>query len=213
MELNIQTFMEIQRNTLIRNYRELNRTARKGKTVLAGSSLMEFFRVNELLMSRGNTKTVYNRGVAGMTIAEYDEVLDIVLELEPSKILINIGSNDLNLPGDTVNNLICLYHKLLLRLKTELPECDITVLAYYPCLKGSDKIPQLPGRIPRTLEVVNEANARVESLAEELGLRFVNLNSAVAGEDGYLNPEYALDEIHFSQAGYEKVLDLMEPML
>lgn len=213
MELTFQTMMEMQRNNLIRNYRELNRTALKGKTVLAGSSLMEFFRVNEMLMSRGNTKTVYNRGVAGMTIAEYDEVLDIVLDLDPSKLLINIGSNDLNLPGDTVNNLIRLYRELLLRLKTELPKCKTTVLAYYPCLKGAGKIPPLPGHIPRTMEMVNEANARVEVLAKEVGMEFVNLNSAVAGEDGFLNPEYALDEIHFSQAGYEKVLDLLEPLL
>ena len=213
MELTFLDMLEMQRNNLIRNYRELNRTAKKGKTVLAGSSLMEFFRVNEMLMSRDNLKTVYNRGVAGMTISEYDAVLDIVLDLQPSKILINIGSNDLNLPGDTVNNLIRLYRELLLRLKKELPECNITVLAYYPCLKGAGKIPPLPGRIPRTLEIVNEANVQVEALTKELGLSFVNLNGAVAGEDGYLNPEYALDEIHFSQAGYEKVLDLMEPLL
>lgn len=213
MELTVQDIFEMQRNNLIRNYRELNRTALKGKTVLAGSSLMEFFRINEMLMSRGNTKIVYNRGVAGMTVAEYAEVLDIVVDLKPSRLLINIGSNDLNLPGDTVSNLIRLYRNLLLRLKTELPDCDIIVQAYYPCLKGSGGLPPIPGRIPRTLERINEANACIETLAGELELKFVNLNSAVAGEDGYLNPEYALDEIHFSQAGYEKVLDLLEPFL
>ena len=213
MELTIQDLLMWERHNLIRNYRELNRTAQKGNTVLAGSSLMEYFRVNELLMSRGNTKIVYNRGVAGMTIAEYEEVLDIVLDLEPSRLLINIGSNDLNLPGDTVNNLIGLYRNLLIRLKEALPDCDITVLAFYPCLKGGDGVAPVPGRIPRTIERVNEANVRVEALAGELNLKFANLNRAVAGKDGYLNPEYALDDIHFSQAGYENVLDLMEPLL
>ena len=213
MEWNVQAILEQQRNNLIRNYRELNRTAQKGKTVLAGSSLTEYFRINEMLMSRGNTKTVYNRGVAGMTVAEYDKVLDIVLDLKPSKILSNIGTNDLNLPGDTVNNLIRDYRNLLIRLKNELPDCDITLLAYYPCRKGPGGTSPVPGQIPRTLERIEEANVRVKALAQELDLKFVDLNSAVAGEDGYLKAEYALDSIHFSQAGYEKVLDLLEPLL
>ncbi len=86
----------------IRNYRELNQIAVKGQTVCAGSSLMENFPINEMLMNLGCTKKVYNRGVGGFTIDEYNEVLDVVLDLEPSKLLINIGSNDLSLPGDTM---------------------------------------------------------------------------------------------------------------
>ena len=202
-----------RRTNLLRNYRELNKVALKGKTVLAGSSLMENFHVNELLMSRGNTKVVYNRGVGGMTIGEYNEVLDIVLDLEPSKLFINIGSNDLNLPGDTVNNLIQGYRALLERMVAELPNCAITVLAYYPCLEGPGAPAPIPGRIPRTQERVNEANVRVEALAEELGLGFANLNAAVQNEAGYLRSEFALDDVHFSQAGYDRVLDLLEPLL
>ena len=212
MPLTMQEYMERKRDELIRNYRELNRVALKGKTVLAGSSLMENFRVNELLMSRGNTKTVYNRGIGGMTVEEYDGVLDLVLDLEPSKLIINIGTNDLNLPGDTVNNLITRYRALLTKLKAALPVCEITVLAYYPCRKGEGAV-MIPGRIPRTMEHINEANARTEALAGELGMGFRNLNSAIAGEDGYLDPVYAIDTVHFSQAGYVKILNLLEPLL
>ena len=213
MEFTVLDMMEMQRDNLLRNYRELNRVAQKGKTVLAGSSLSEYFRVNELLMSRGSHKVVYNRGVGGMTIAEYGEVLDIVLDLEPSKLFINIGSNDLNLPGDTVNNLIRSYRALLKRLMEALPDCKITLLAYYPCREGHSDMPLPPGRIPRTRERVQEANERVEALAAELGLGFADLNAAVSTERGYLRPEFALDDIHFSQAGYARVLDLLEPML
>lgn len=37
----------------VRSFRQLNRVAKKGETVFAGSSLMEQFPVNELMMSRG----------------------------------------------------------------------------------------------------------------------------------------------------------------
>lgn len=57
------------------------------------------------------------------------------------------------------------------------------------------------------------ANERVEALAQELGISFLNLNAAVSGPDGFLNPEIANDDIHFSPAGYARVLDLLEPYL
>ena len=202
------------RDNLIRNYKELNRAAVKGQTLLAGSSLMENFHVNELLMSRRNDKIVYNRGIGGMTIEEYEEILDTcVFDLQPSKLFINIGSNDLNLAGDTVGNLISCYRRLLSAVLEKLPECRITLLAYYPCLKGEGAIPPLPGRIARTKDNIDLANTEIEKLASELDLGFLNLNQAVSTPDGYLMPEMALDDIHFSQAGYIKVLDLLEPYL
>jgi len=79
-------FAKMDRDKL-RKYRELNAVAPKGQTVCAGSSLMENFPVNELLMNLGSTKKIYNRGMSAFTIAQYDEVLDIVLDLEPSSCL------------------------------------------------------------------------------------------------------------------------------
>lgn len=198
----------------IRRYRELNRAARKGQTVMAGSSLMELFPINELLMNRGSSKIVYNRAVSGFTLDEYDAVLDVcVLELAPSKIFINIGSNDLNLPGDTVGNLIKKYRALLLRIKDALPACRITLIAYYPCRKPQPDDLILPGRIARTMENVNLANEQVKLLAAELDCDFINLNAPLLNSEGYLKEEYAVDALHFSPAGYEAILPLLEPLL
>ncbi len=198
----------------IQRYRELNQAAKKGATVCAGSSLMELFPLNELLMSAGSTKTAYNRGVAGYTIDQYDKVLDAcVLELEPSKLIINIGSNDLNRGGDTIENLIRGYRALLLRIKEALPECRITLLAYYPCRKPRPEDRVLPGRIARTLENINEANRRVEVLAKELGCGFADISEPLKNEEGYLREDYAVDAIHFSPTGYAAILPLLEPLL
>ncbi len=214
MELTMQDMMVLTQRDLVRNYRELNKTAIKGQTVLAGSSLMENFRVNELLMSRGCHKIVYNRGIGGMTVREYDQVLDVcVLDLEPRKLILNIGSNDLNIPGDTVGNLMAGYRPLLERIQGCLPDCKITLLAYYPCRKGQGIAPMIPGRIARSMETILEANEQVRLLAAERNVEFRNLNEAVSDSEGYLDPEIAMDDIHFSQAGYIKLLDLLEPIL
>lgn len=209
MEL-MELFAKMDREKL-RRYRELNAVAPKGQTVLAGSSLMENFPVNELLMNMGSTKKVYNRGMSAFTIDQYAEVLDIVLDARPSKLFINIGSNDLALPGDTVGSMIEKYRALILRIRRELPRCAITMLAFYPCREDGGFAPA--GRIPRTMALIREANRRMESLAEELGCAWLDCNEPLLDEEGFLRREYAMDPIHFSPAGYAEVLKILEPYL
>ncbi len=210
----MKQMMLLTQRDLVRNYRELNKTALKGQTVLAGSSLMENFRVNELLMSRGNHKIVYNRGIGGMTVREYDQVLDVcVLDLAPRKLILNIGSNDLNIPGDTVANLMAGYRPLLERIQKALPDCKVTLLAYYPCKKGKGIAPSIPGRIARSMDTILAANEQVRLLAEEYHVDYRDFNAAISDSEGYLDPEIAMDDIHFSQAGYIRLLELLEPLL
>lgn len=84
--------MEGENQKKLRRYHELNQMAVKGRTVMAGSSLMELFPINEMLLSKGNHTIVYNRGMAGYTIDQYDAALnECVLELRPKKLFINKG--------------------------------------------------------------------------------------------------------------------------
>ena len=213
-EISFKDLMEMDQQSKLRRYRELNAHVIKGKTLLAGSSLMENFPVNEMLMSRGNTKTVYNRGIGGMVLDQYIEhVQTVILDLAPEKLFINIGTNDLSFPGDTVGNLIAKYRRLLQIVMDALPDCKITLLAYYPRTAGTPTPPPMPGMIARTQENVDLANEKLEEMARQLGLGFLNLNAAVAGPDGFMDPAIAMDDIHFSPAGYERVLDLLEPYL
>lgn len=198
----------------IRNYNEQNRNAVRGATVCAGSSLMENFPINEMLMTRGIHKVVYNRGMSAYTIDQYNEVLNTcVLDLEPSKLFINIGSNDLNLPGDTLGNMARKYKALLQRIRTALPECKITLLAFYPCLPPTPGAELQPGRVPRTMENVNRANELVRGIAKEMGLGYLDLNAPLLDENGFLRKELSTDDIHFSSAGYELVLDQLAEYL
>ena len=196
-----------------RKYHELNQIAVKGRVVLAGSSLMENFPVDEMLMSRKNPAVVYNRGMSALTIEDYDNYLEsCIFELEPSKLFINIGSNDLNLPGDTVGNMITKYRALLNKIRERLPECKITLLAFYPVRPVEKDQDPGPGRILRTKELVNEANVQIEALAKELGLSFMNLNAPLTDAEGYMREEIATDQIHFSPAGYIPVLDQLQDL-
>ncbi len=58
-------------DNLRRTYDDLNKVALKGQILFTGSSLMEQFPINEIAMSFGVTKTIYNRGVGGTTTDDF----------------------------------------------------------------------------------------------------------------------------------------------
>ncbi|MGI6255809.1 MAG: lysophospholipase, partial [Acutalibacter sp.] len=55
------------RERTVESYRRLNKFIQPGKVLMVGSSLMEQFPINELLLDEGRTYTVYNRGIGGYT--------------------------------------------------------------------------------------------------------------------------------------------------
>jgi len=94
----------------------------------------------------------------------------------------------------------------------ELPECRITMMAFYPC-RDDDNAPQMEGRVPRTMAMVNRANEQLELLAKELGCEWLDCNAPLLAEDGMLRKDIMTDAIHFSPLGYVEVLKILEPYL
>lgn len=110
------------------NYAQQNKTAKKGQIVFVGSSLMEIFPIEKMQKNLGLDKVIYNRGIRATTTADLLMSMDIcIFELEPSKIFINIGTNDLgfNIPESTF---LANYDEILRKIKEKLPKdtsiCD-----------------------------------------------------------------------------------------
>lgn len=117
----------------LERYRRLNQFAQLGKVLFVGSSLMEQFPINELLLDMGRTYTVYNRGMGGYTTQQLAKSLDVcVYQLQPSQVLINIGTNDMNTPEYTVEGLMERYEAILRDIQAHVPGVKLTLLAYYP---------------------------------------------------------------------------------
>lgn len=202
-----------EHNKKIRNYVLLNQVAQKGQIVFTGSSLMEQFPLNELMMSMGIQKVAYNRGFGGYTTTDLMEVLDdCVLALEPSTVFINIGTNDLDRSEDPISPLISNYRTILQRIRDRLPECRIVMMAYYPV--ANKPLPFAPpGRSPRTNAIVDKANEAAAELAKEMGCEFISVNHVLTDENGYLKEEFASDPIHMWPSAYVKVLEELRPLL
>ena len=200
----------------LEQYRRLNPCARKGQIVFSGSSLMDFFPVNELTQSLGIDACIYNRGITGYVSAQLlENIRDLILNLEPAKLFINIGTNDLG--RGIADQLWGNYEAIIGRVQSELPNCRIYVLAYYPCndlddfgLSEEDHQSRFKTRTPESLL---RANEELERMAGRLGCRYIDVNEGLYDERGRLRREICLDGVHLQADGYVPVLKNLLPYL
>lgn len=209
--------MHREQQDKLERYRILNRNVRKGEILFTGSSLMEQFPVNELLMTNGMNQVIYNRGIGGFTTTDMLEHMEeMVFGTEPSRIFINIGTNDIGSPDYRLEALLERYEEIITRIRERLPEAEITMMAYYP-VNETDKIPEgewgKTAFVTRTNENIAIANEAVEKLAAKMGCRFINVNEGLADERGRLKAEFTIEGIHMYANGYQVVLDNLKKYL
>lgn len=198
----------------VERYRRLNKFVKKGQILFVGSSLMEQFPVNELLMDLNLPLTVYNRGIGGFTTRELREVLDVcVWELEPRHIFINIGTNDLNAPDYELSGLLERYEDILRAIRERLPETGLTLLAYYPVNPEAADPGMAQALRQRSNARIAQANLGVKELAEKLGASFLDVNGGITDSAGNMKAEYTVEGMHMYGDGYMQVLKALLPTL
>lgn len=192
----------------IERYRAENKNVKPGETVFAGSSLMEMFPINKLLAEHGDAAVIYNRGIGGFVTSELLEVVDVcVTDLRPSKVFINIGTNDLSDSRIPMSELMDNYDKIVTAIENALPNVRIYFMAYYPVnfeaaaedMKECLKI--------RNNGKITVANAEVKKLAEKHGQRYIDVNKNLKDERGRLKAEYTIEGLHINEDGYRAVYD------
>ena len=209
--------MHREQQDKLERYRILNQNVKKGEILFTGSSLMEQFPVNELLMTNGMDQVIYNRGIGGFTTTDMlQHMEEMVFGTEPSRIFINIGTNDIGSPEYQLEALLERYEEIIVRIQERLPEAEIYMMAYYP-VNETDKIPEgewgKTAFVTRTNENINIANAAIENLAATKGCRFINVNEGLADERGKLKKEYTIEGIHMYANGYQVVLQNLKKYL
>jgi lysophospholipase L1-like esterase len=196
----------------LNNYRQLNAFVPKGGTLFTGSSLMELFPIAEYCMDEG-IPAVYNRGIGGYTTDDFLAAIGpMLLDPEPSRVFINIGTNDIReMPDgeDWFDHLSGNYRKICGIIRDRLPEAEVYMMAYYPVNpRGSS-----PALRVRTNEAVDRANGMVRRLAEEFGYRYIDVGGGLKDGEGNLRAEHTADGIHFDAAAYRTVFDRLKQYL
>lgn len=202
----------------LERFKQLNQFAQKGQIVFAGSSLAEQFPIHEMLASISSPLYIYNRGIGGDVMPNLLQTLDVcIFELEPSKLFINIGTNDLGNPSYSEDLLIERYSQLLESVQSRLPKTKIYILSYYPVN------PSIDSHIPkefreqmfstRTNEAIRSANLRLQDLAKKYNSTYIDVSTVLMDSDGRLASELTLEGIHLWPNAYKKVFDILRPFL
>lgn len=151
----------------ISTYTYLNKFAQKHGIVLLGSTFAHDFPLNELAQDYSITKRIYNRSIKGLQIKDAEKYIeDCIIPLEPSKLIINLGDEDLN-SNASVNELIEEYRWLMYKIHTILPDTSLIITS-----------------VDDSSENAYSFNALLKGLANEFGCDFV------------VTPEYSGNEEH-----------------
>lgn len=199
----------------IDNFRRLNAYVKKGQIVFTGSSLMEMFPINEFLMDFDIPLTIYNRGIGGFVCHELMDALDVcVFQLEPTRVFLNIGTNDLNDPLCDNEVLITRYEAIINKIIENLPGVELTLLAYYPVNpQAADTADMKAALAVRTNERLQSANEAVQAMSTRKGISFLNVNKNLFDADGNLKKEFTIEGMHMYPCGYEAVFKELLPYL
>ncbi len=187
-------------------YKELNQKVIPGQIVCAGSSLMEQFPVEKFIKEDQLDVTLYNRGIGGYITDELLEHIDTcILDLQPSRLFINIGTNDLSNPNVTIPQMIANYDRILSIVQEKLPQVEIYMMAYYPINYEAAAEEMKPCLRVRTNERINEANEAVEVLAQKHHARYIDINTPLKDAQGSLKAEYTIEGMHITEEGYRSI--------
>jgi lysophospholipase L1-like esterase len=164
----------------------------KHKIILLGDSMiaylpMRFFGIEEIVL---------NLGIPGDTTIGVLNRLDDVTRLEPTRVILNIGSNDLVLTDlsldQTVSNI------MMIRETLESKGIPVTIVSMTPVLTG---------HVLSNMDYIrNRTNAELSYINTRLSLllpmdAYVDVYPSLL-EEQQLKPSYTTDGIHLSKEGY-----------
>lgn len=216
-ELTLNPDLRDFQKQLIASYDEKNKTAEKGQILFIGSSIMEIFPIEKWEES-GKVKFdkyIYNRAVRATTTQFIlDHIETQIFDLAPSKIFINIGTNDIGfqVPEATFR---ANYERIIRLIQEKLPDTKIYVLRYYPVNNADfgDDSDEALLLATRSNALFNAASEKNREMAENLGVRFIDVSDGLYDDQGNLKKDYTFDGAHILPNGCEVILANLTPYI
>jgi len=165
-----------------------------GSIVFLGNSLTQYFELAELFANL----RVKNRGIHGDDIEGTLKRLASVIDLKPSKIFIELGTNDLDL-FHTTERILLNYGRLIDTLQSTCPDTKIYVQSVLPVANSNSQMPSYCS--PQRNKQIQELNKVLENLTRTKRCTYIDAHGQFTTK-GQINPKYAVDGVHLSGEGY-----------
>lgn len=201
--------MERYYNNKCSSFATQNVNLSKGQIVFVGDSITDLFPLDDYFADLD--LACYNRGIGGDTTRGLIDRLNVsIFDIKPSKIVLMIGTNDVD-GGKDNDYIIENYRVILDKIRSSLPDAEIYFMSVIPQNKDLEASSGLD--VTKNNEQIIALNAEIELLSREYDCIYIDLFSALLDESGYLRSDCSDDGLHLNANGFKIWADILRPML
>ncbi|HIR49538.1 MAG TPA: hypothetical protein IAB35_06120 [Candidatus Faecimonas gallistercoris] len=173
--------------------------------VFLGDSITDWYPIEELY----EDMPIVNSGKAGYKTQDILEEMDeLVYQYNPTKVVILIGTNDLNndVPEDKMLENI---EKIIKDIKKNRKKAKLYVQSIYPINNSdNDKINKDTVGV-RTNETIQRVNKQIKKICKQQNVTYIDMYSELVDNEGNLILKYTKDGLHISELGYLKITRIL----
>ena len=176
-----------------------------GQIVFIGDSITAKYKLHRHY--RDLSHKTYNRGISGDTtdwmLARMQASL---FDISPSKVVLMIGTNDINGPK-SAEQIAENYENILSLISSHLPNTEVYCISIIPQNR------EFSENAHENNQKIIETNEKIDRLAKMHGYEFINLYDALVDETGLLETKYSNDGLHLNRKGYKVFTNTVQDYL
>lgn len=165
-----------------------------GSIVFLGDSMISYWNIGNNIKN----DNIINWGIGGDTTIGVLDRLDLVINLNPSIVIISVGSNDLiRVPNTTINDIGERIKLINEKLKKSIPDVIVKFISLLPVLDNHEITNEnyLRKRTNKQIDDINNAILK--------HIEYIDVNTKLKDKNNKLKLEYTMDGIHLNDAGYK----------
>jgi lysophospholipase L1-like esterase len=164
---------------------------RENSIVFLGDSIVEGANWDELF----GKSNIINRGISGDTTEGVINRIEEIIRLQPSKLFIAVGTNDISL-GVSTSQIIDNYREIIETLQQKYPQTKIFIHSLLPVSLSSKSIYKHSNR------GILELNLELIKLCSKKGIEYLNIHPHFLDKNDKLKSEFTNDGLHLLGKGY-----------
>ena len=183
-----------------------NRQCETGRVVFVGDSITDGCD----LAAYYPELDAYNRGISGDTTGGVLNRMNIsIFDLEPSVVVLLIGTNDYERSYDHSNeHILSNYRKILNQIHTKSPSTKVIAQSVYPIADVSfhDHYKYGHGHI-------KDLNEGIKNLCKEYGYVYADVFPLLEDKDEQMDMRYSADGLHPNDLGSKVIRSYLKPLI
>ncbi|MEZ6188589.1 MAG: peptidoglycan-binding protein [Planctomycetota bacterium] len=181
----------------------------KRYVLLVGDSLMEGWKQGSRVSSHlpRLAGRVLNRGIGSDRVGPPRGVLSrmdaSIYDCQPSHVVLLVGVNQIGSSGSGIAGAVRDYERILTQVKARLPQVPVIAVSVPPV-----RWPYADFKQP-----IVRFNAELRQLAAQHGASYLDLHSLLVDVNGWCDPRYNGDGLHFNDRGYARFGQALEALV